>query len=112
MPVRHYLCYFKRRGEFIANFLIEKLKKFTQPLAIDSEFFHLAFANPCTMLNKSAARAVCAIGNQDGAVALKVSHRIESGRNLLKISALKIHQMRPFAATISLDSTFRVMFLL
>jgi hypothetical protein len=28
-------------------------KHFTAPLGIDSEIFHRAFANPCTMKNKS-----------------------------------------------------------
>jgi hypothetical protein len=87
---------------------------FTPPKTIDSEFFHCAFGNPCTMLNKKRSyRAVCGIGNRDGAVALNATHRMGSGRNLLKISLIKIHQMRPFAgSSISLDSTFKVMFLL
>jgi hypothetical protein len=33
------------------------IKKLTPQLAIDSEFFHLAFSNPCTMLNKRRSRS-------------------------------------------------------
>jgi hypothetical protein len=40
------------RGAFIASFSSERLvviKKFIPQLATDTEFFHRAFVNPCTM---------------------------------------------------------------
>jgi hypothetical protein len=53
VPVRQSLHNLQRRGAFIAAFLSEKrwmtIKKFIPQLAIDTEFFQSAFANPCTM---------------------------------------------------------------
>jgi hypothetical protein len=56
-------------------------EKFTLPLAIDSEFFHRAFANPCT--SKASHTMVYGMGGE---------------RKLLKISAplplIKVFQYR------------------
>jgi hypothetical protein len=53
MPVRQSLRNLKRCGAFIAAFTSEKKddnqKKFIPQLAIDTEFYYRAFANPCTM---------------------------------------------------------------
>jgi hypothetical protein len=69
-------------------------KKFIPHLAIENDFFHSAFVNPCK--TKGAVRAVCAllricplstswaITVQDGALALKGSHSMGDGQIFLK----------------------------
>jgi hypothetical protein len=53
MPERQSLCYLQRSRAFTVAFTSENenddQKKFTPPLAIDPEFFHCEFANPCTV---------------------------------------------------------------
>ncbi len=73
-------------------------KRFILHLAIDIDFFHSAFVNPCIMYckTKGAVRAVCALRRiclfsaywlitvWDDAIALKGSHPIGDGRIFLK----------------------------
>ncbi len=87
MTVRQFLRNLQTRGAFIAAFTSEiddNQKKFIPPLAIDNEFFHSVFFNPCTMYSKTkgAVGAVCALLRNLAIKCLNGQLLYEMARNL------------------------------